>query len=275
MADPRTDGRMVRKDVSDSLKIAALSPQAAVLFFMLIPHYNSHGKMNGGPGHIKDEIVPHIDYFTYDNLAGYLLEISDKTNVKWFRRDGRYWIHSLKFLSDHQKLDAKKLGADLLPSYSGVSLELSPEIVGHEVEVEGEEKEEGEEAAASHSQSGGTAPAREAPAGKAGGEGKTENPPAMTRSERVLRECVRDKRPEIERLFPHAVIAVEEELLVAKYRERPVGADPWLLVLRWFQAVPKDRARASPKGGGGLTAEEVEMENRRILREFCGVDHAG
>lgn len=138
MADPKSDGRMIRKDVSDSHKIASLSPQAAVLFFMLIPHYNSYGKMNGGPGHIKDEIVPFIEYFTYENLPGYLQEIHDKTNVKWFKSGGRYWLHSLKFLTDHQKLDKSKLGADLLPTYSGVSLE----IVADEVEVEVEDEVE-------------------------------------------------------------------------------------------------------------------------------------
>lgn len=145
MADPKTDGRMIRKDVSGSHKIAALSPEAAVLFFMLIPHYNAHGKMNGGPGYIKDEIVPYIEYFTYENLATYLTEISIKTNVKWFRHEGRWWLHSLKFLSDHQKLDAAKLGQDLLPTYSGVSPDLVESEYPHKEEVEVEVKEEEKE----------------------------------------------------------------------------------------------------------------------------------
>lgn len=132
MSNSRTEGRMIKKDISNSNKFASLTPHAAVLFAMLIPHFNSHGKMNGGPGFIKDEICPKIPYLTYKNIPELLQEITDKTNVKWFEHDGRFWIHSINFLSDHQKLDDKKLGQDLLPTYSRVALEL----VGHEVEVE-------------------------------------------------------------------------------------------------------------------------------------------
>lgn len=117
MASPKASGRMVRKKISESEKFASLSPEAAVLFVMLIPHFNAHGKMPGGPGVIKDEIVPLIPYFSYENLPQYLQEISDKTNVKWFRVGTKWWIHSLNFLSKHQDLRPDKLGSDDLPSY--------------------------------------------------------------------------------------------------------------------------------------------------------------
>ena len=145
MGNPKTQGRMIRKDISNSDKISALSPAAAVLFMMMIPHYNAHGKMNGGPGYIKDEICPKISYLTYKNIPDLLKEISSKTNVKWFEKDGRYWIHSLNFISNHQTLDPLKVGLDLLPTYSG----LTHEIVIHkdevevEVEVEVEAKAQG------------------------------------------------------------------------------------------------------------------------------------
>lgn len=143
MANPQTDGRMLNKAISDSKKFAALSEKAAVLFAMLVPHYNSHGKMNGDPGYVKGVICPRIPYIDVAALPALLQEISDKTNTKWFEHDGRYWIHNTKFLTDHQKLDPKKLGRDLLPTYSRVS----PELVTHEVEVEVEEEDqvEGEE----------------------------------------------------------------------------------------------------------------------------------
>lgn len=148
MADPKSDGRMIRKDISNSDRFAALSPQAAVLFAMLIPHYNTWGKMNGGPGFVKDEVCPKVPYLTYENIPEYLAEIHEKTNVKWFMHDGRHWLHSLNFLTEHQKITIKKVGRDLLPTYSGTSPGLSPEKVPLEVEVEveveGEEEEEGE-----------------------------------------------------------------------------------------------------------------------------------
>lgn len=116
MANPQADGRMINRAISDSDKFASLSPEAAVLFTMIIPWFNAHGKMNGGAGYIKDEICPKVQYLTYQNIPELLKEISEKTNVKWFQFNGRYWLHSLSFNSEHQKLDKK--GVDKLPSFS-------------------------------------------------------------------------------------------------------------------------------------------------------------
>jgi hypothetical protein len=117
MAAPQAKGRMLTRDIADSCKIAALSPEAAVLFFMIIPHLNSYGKLNGGPGYIKDCICPRIPYLTLNNIPILLQEISDNTNLKWFEENDRPWLHAVKFLTDHQKLDSSKLGADKLPNY--------------------------------------------------------------------------------------------------------------------------------------------------------------
>lgn len=150
MGNPRTEGRMIRRQISDSKQFAALSPEAAVLFVMIIPQLNSHGKLNGGPGFIKDEVCPRVSYLTVDNLPALLEEISEKTDIKWFCVEERYYIQALKF-DDHQKLDKTKVGKDLLPSYSGVSRELvqsksgvSRELVGHKEEVKVEVKVEEE-----------------------------------------------------------------------------------------------------------------------------------
>jgi len=135
---------MLNKGLSDSKGFAALCPEAAVLFVMMIPHLSSHGKMNGDPGYIKGEVCPRISYLTTERISGYLTEITDHTNVKWFQHDGRWWIHSTKFLSEHQKLPADRLGQDSLPAYSGSTHDLftnrsrvDPPEVEVEVEVEG------------------------------------------------------------------------------------------------------------------------------------------
>lgn len=132
MASPKASGRMIRKSISDSDKFASLSPEAAVLFVMLIPHFNTHGKMFASPGHIKDEVCPLIPFLTYDNLAAYLQEISDKTSVKWFKVGTKWWLHSLNFLSEHQDLRNDRMGSDDLPSYpveqSGSSPGVVPEL---------------------------------------------------------------------------------------------------------------------------------------------------
>jgi len=138
----KSEGRMMRKSISNSKGFASLSPEAAVLFCMLIPHLDSYGKLNGGPGYIKDEVCPRVEYITLEAIPSLLKEISDKTNIKWFEVDGRMYIHSVNFLKRHQKLSTDKIGTDKLPNYSGVNLELL--LLEVEVEVEADNEEDAE-----------------------------------------------------------------------------------------------------------------------------------
>lgn len=146
------DGRMIRKDISKSIKFEDLSKESIVLFFMLIPHYSSHGKLNGEAAFIKGEIVPRIKWFTIPLIEKCLKEINDKTNVKWFEFEGLNYIHSLNWFK-HQKLDKNKIGTDKLPTYSGVTQELVTHKVEVKVEVEEEVKDK-EEIEAKGSNSG-------------------------------------------------------------------------------------------------------------------------
>jgi len=143
MAGRRTKGRMINRDISDSKGFANLRPPAAVLFCMLIPHYTPWGKMNGDPGYIKGEVCPRVSYLTTKNIPEYLAEISDHTSVKWFENDGRYWIHSTNFLSDHQNINLARVGPDLIPNYSGPNPSARAEV-----EVKDKEEEEGDLSAA-------------------------------------------------------------------------------------------------------------------------------
>lgn len=140
MANPKTDGRMLRKSISYSNDFSSLSPEAAVLFCMVIPHLDSHGKLQGGPAFIKEIVCPKVKYLTINKIPTLMQEISDKTDMKWFCHDERYWIHATHF-TEHQKLDTRKIGKDELPSYSEVSRELveskseaSQELVDNKVE---------------------------------------------------------------------------------------------------------------------------------------------
>lgn len=137
----RPEGRMIRKDISNSDKIASLSPKSLALFGMLIPHFNAHGKMNGNLYFIKGEVVPKIKWFTLAVIKACLTEISEKTNVKWFQKDGMWYLHSLNF-EDHQDLREDRRGDDRLPDYSRSIPGLVRPEVEVEVEVEVESKEE-------------------------------------------------------------------------------------------------------------------------------------
>lgn len=112
---PKSDGRMIRRDISHSRKVASLSPKACVLFTFMIPHFNAHGKMSGNPYTIKGEIVPFLEYLQIPDIEACLIEITEKTNVKWFQHEGIYYLHAINW-DEHQALTKK--GVDRLPSYS-------------------------------------------------------------------------------------------------------------------------------------------------------------
>lgn len=230
MASPKSSGRMIRKSISESEKIASLSPEAAVLFVMLIPHFNAHGKMPGGPGVIKDDVVPLIPYFTYDNLPHYLKEISDKTNVKWFRCGTKWWLHSLNFNTKHQDLRTDRMGSDDLPGYTLQESRTTPGLLPDSPSrAEGFKVLREEENLKPHQQQH---------------AGACEQ----------LAEEVDSRMGDLQRLFPTADIPVVREKLLHHYRDKPRQLDPWAIVLKWFQrefkavALLPVAARASPGG---------------------------
>jgi len=143
MSRPRFPGRMIRRDISNSKKIASLSAKALALFLLLIAHLDSYGKMNGDPRYIKAEVVPLIPWFTEKTIRKCLEEINTHTNLKWFEYEGRLYLHSLSW-EEHQDIRKDRIGKDLLPSYPGVLQDYSrstPGLLPHEVEVEVEDKE--------------------------------------------------------------------------------------------------------------------------------------
>lgn len=122
--------RMIHKEISRSKKIASLSKESLILFTMLIPHFNAHGKMNGEPHFIKGEVLPLLKWATVDIIKKCLTEINATTNVKWYVVDELYYLQSLNW-TDHQNLRSDRMGEDKLPAYSMSSTGLVP----HEAKV--------------------------------------------------------------------------------------------------------------------------------------------
>ena len=140
----KSKGRMIRTDIRKSHKIASLSPESLALFCLLIPHFSAHGKMNGDLHFVKGEVAPLVEWLTIKKIQRCLSEITEKTNVKWFEKDGLWYLHSLNW-SEHQYLRQDRMVEDSLPSYSSHDKSMtSPCQVSDkpciEVEVEGKDK---------------------------------------------------------------------------------------------------------------------------------------
>ena len=140
MAAPRPQGRMIRKDISRSKGFAKLSPKAAALFCLILPHLDSYGKSNGDPGYIKAEMCPLIPWLTVPAIKRCLAEIDRATNICWFQgEDSTWYIHATKW-DEHQSIEKGKRGVDRLPSHPSVKVgdysATTPGVVALEVEVE-------------------------------------------------------------------------------------------------------------------------------------------
>lgn len=238
MASPTARGRMIRRSISESKKIASLSPEAAVLFVMLIPHLNAHGKMPGGPGVVKDEVVPLIPYISYETTPGLLREISEKTNLKWFRQGARWWIHALDF-HDHQDLRADKLGSDDLPSWVEVEESLSDEPEVAEIVKFREWSGSGPGVVRDFpSRAEGLKVRREEEEPKTQQQRADAREP--TRAEEAFERCWDENEEKIRRLFPGVDFPVERAKCVAHYRLRAPPVDPLLTVMKWCERSRKD-----------------------------------
>ena len=126
--------RMIHKSVSSSKKLASLSKESLILFTMLIPHFNAHGKLNGSPNFIKGEVVPRLKWATVPIIGKCLQEISEKTSVKWYVVDELQYLQSLKW-TDYQTLRPERMGDDKLPDYSGSETGLVPHEVKSKLSI--------------------------------------------------------------------------------------------------------------------------------------------
>jgi len=150
MANPKAQGRMIRADVANSKKVASLSPKACALFFLILPHFNAHGKQNGDPHYVKGQTCKLVPWMTIPEIKRCLREISEKTNVKWFQVNDVYYLHSINF-QEHQSLETTKKGLDTMPSWGGGKERVADQSptsrgpVAHEVEVEVEVEVEDKE----------------------------------------------------------------------------------------------------------------------------------
>jgi len=156
VADPRIPGRMIRRSIATDKGVAKLTAEQTAIFCMLIPHYDSYGKLIGEPAYVKSVALPSAKWATIPVIERALRAINRHTSVKWFRGDdGRRYLHVQHF-EKHQELRADRRGIDYLPSYGGAkpnlrksraskifSPGLSPDLVPPEVKeklIKGEEE---------------------------------------------------------------------------------------------------------------------------------------
>jgi hypothetical protein len=110
------EGRLLKKSVSTSTKLAELTNDSArLLYTWLIPHLDVNGRFYADPGQIKTEIVPRLASFTVENVQAYLEDMQSKELLVIYERQGKKYLQVKRF-NTHQKIDRKKEAEPTIPA---------------------------------------------------------------------------------------------------------------------------------------------------------------
>lgn len=115
------DGRMLRRAIATSRKLAELkSDSARLLYTWILPFLDVEGRYFADPLIIKGNIVPRIKSFTAKKIEECLKDMSDKAHqlVLLYRIDGDRYLQFLVF-EKHQTLRKDREGASKIPPPPG------------------------------------------------------------------------------------------------------------------------------------------------------------
>ncbi|QDP51251.1 MAG: putative DNA replication protein [Prokaryotic dsDNA virus sp.] len=113
----RGRGRWITVKASNSRKLAELTPKALSLFFLILPHLNGWGKLDGDAYYIKAKVCKHVKWLTIEDIKSALDEINEKTDLKWFEYKGEMYLHAIND-AKHNYLQMDRRGPRLeLPDH--------------------------------------------------------------------------------------------------------------------------------------------------------------
>ena len=111
------DGRMLRRAIATSRKMAELKTDAArLLYTWLIPFLDIDGKYYGDPAVIKGHIVPRLKDFTIVKIEDCLKDMQKEKLILWYIVDGDKYLQFTVF-KKHQNLYESKEAKSVIPNY--------------------------------------------------------------------------------------------------------------------------------------------------------------
>lgn len=116
------EGRMLKKVISTSLKVAKLkSDSARLLYTWLIPHLDIEGRFSADPNIVKGYIVPRLK-MSSRKIAEYLEDMANNDLIVLYEVDGDKFLQLNKF-KKFQLLNPKREAKSLIPK---ITPELNP-----------------------------------------------------------------------------------------------------------------------------------------------------
>jgi len=110
------DGRMLKKNVSKSRRLADLNTDSArLLWTWLLPHLDVEGRFEADPNIIKGAVVPRIDSLTPAKISEILDDLVRVGLIYVYEHDGDKYLEYRKF-KDFQRLrDGKEKASEIPP----------------------------------------------------------------------------------------------------------------------------------------------------------------
>lgn len=110
------DGRMLKKVISDSKKLASLkSDSARLLWTWILPYLDIEGRYYADPDMIKGKVVPRVKTFTPENINDYLSEMDSVGLITLYESEGEKYLQFRNF-KEFQNLRESKEAKSKIPS---------------------------------------------------------------------------------------------------------------------------------------------------------------
>ncbi|MEW6063576.1 MAG: hypothetical protein AB1571_04375 [Nanoarchaeota archaeon] len=124
------EGRMLKKAISTSKKLAELKTDSArLLYTWLIPHLDVEGRFYGDEDVIKGSIVPRLKSFTPEKIKNYLQDMANIGLIIWYEVDGDKYLQFTVF-EKHQTLNRDREGKSQIPPSTPENSGVTPENSG-------------------------------------------------------------------------------------------------------------------------------------------------
>jgi len=120
------EGRMLKKCISDSKKLGALtSDSARLLYTWLLPHLDVEGRYSADPEIIKGHIFPKVKSMTVSKIKKLLLNLDEIGLIILYRNNSEDYLQ-LKQFTKYQKIDKKKEASSKILAYTSVDSVITP-----------------------------------------------------------------------------------------------------------------------------------------------------
>jgi len=123
------EGRMLKKAVSDSRRLAELKTDSArLLWTWILPYLDIEGRYFADPDLIKGKVVPRIKTFNANNIAEYLADMAEVGLITLFEYDGEKYLEYRNF-KKFQRLNPDRESKSQIPEPEN---SMSPQLVINE-----------------------------------------------------------------------------------------------------------------------------------------------